>query len=100
MNFIKNIPRYTVSYCQYGDTRMKPTDIFTNYPNPNFIPICKNGDKCHISAPRGSRTGTQGLKGSKERSIIPENLCNHIVNICERSTNENNNTTSTKIKKK
>ena len=28
MNFIKDIPRYTITYCQYGDTRMKPTDIF------------------------------------------------------------------------
>ena len=76
MNFMKNLPRYTVTYCQYGDTRMKPTDIWTNHPNPKFKPICKNGDGCHISAPRGSRTGTQGLRGSKERSIIPENCVN------------------------
>ena len=27
--------------------------------------------------------GTQGLKGSKERSVIPELLCKHIVEICE-----------------
>lgn len=63
---------------------MKPTDIFTNYPNPNFKPPCKNGDNCHVSAPRGSRTGTQGLKGSKERSIIPEELCDYIVSLCEK----------------
>lgn len=25
----------------------------------------------------------KGLKGSKERSVIPEELCNHIVDICE-----------------
>lgn len=83
MNFMKGIPRYTVTYCQYGDKRMKPTDIFTNCPDPNFKPMCKNGDKCHESAPRGSKTGTQGLKGSKERSIIPKKLCEYIVNICE-----------------
>lgn len=35
---------------------------------------CKNGDPCHISAPRGSRTGTQGLKGAMERGVIPEQL--------------------------
>jgi DNA-binding transcriptional ArsR family regulator len=84
MDFMQGIPRYTVTYCQYGDTRMKPTDIFTNYPEPNFKPMCKNGDKCHVSAPRGSKTGTQGLKGSIERSIIPEELCKYIVNLCER----------------
>ena len=27
MNFMKDLPRYTVTYCQYGDERMKPTDI-------------------------------------------------------------------------
>lgn len=86
MDFIQGIPRYTVTYCQYGDTRMKPTDIFTNYPDPKFKPMCKNGDKCHTAAPRGSKTGTQGLKGAKERSIIPEELCNYIVYLCEEES--------------
>lgn len=83
MDFMKDIPRYTVTYCQYGDTRMKPTDIWTNHENPNFKPICKNGAPCHVSAPRGSKTGTQGLKGSIERSKIPTELCEHIVSISE-----------------
>lgn len=82
MDFMKGLYRYTVTYCQYGDKRMKPTDIWTNHPNPQFKPICKNGDNCHEKAPRGSKTGTQGLKGAKERSIIPEKLCEHIVSIC------------------
>ncbi len=83
MRFMKGLPRYTVTYCQYGDIRMKPTDIWTNHPNPQFKPACKNGDKCHVSAPRGSSTGTQGIKGSKDRSRIPKLLCEHIVKICE-----------------
>ena len=83
MTWMKDLPRYTVTYCQYGDFRMKPTDIWTNHPKPNFKPMCKNGDPCHIRAPRGATTGTQGLKGSKERSRIPEELCRHIVDICE-----------------
>ena len=83
MTWMQDIPRYTVTYCQYGDTRMKPTDIWTNHPNPKFKPPCHNGDSCHTPAPRGSKTGTQGLKGSVERSIIPAELCNHIVDICE-----------------
>lgn len=83
MDFMKGLYRYTVTYCQYGDIRMKPTDIWTNHPQPNFKPPCKNGDPCHEASPRGSRTGTQGLKGSKERSVIPKLLCRHIVDICE-----------------
>ena len=84
MEFMKDIKCYTITYCQYGDNRMKPTDIFTNYPDPNFKPPCHNGDSCHQSAPRGSATGTQGLKGSKERSKIPDQFCDYIVELCER----------------
>lgn len=83
MSWMQGLPRYTVTYCQYGETRMKPTDIWTNHPAPGFKPPCKNGDPCHVSAPRGARTGTQGIQGSKERSIIPPQLCEHIVDICE-----------------
>ena len=85
MDFMHGLPRYTVTYCQYGDTRMKPTDIWTNHPDPKFKPMCKNGDPCHEKAPRGSRTGTQGLNGSKERPVIPLELCRHIVKICEEA---------------
>lgn len=83
MKFVQGLPRYTVSYCQYGDKRMKPTDIFTNHPCPRFLPICHRGDPCHEAAPRGARTGTQGLKGHIERSVIPSKLCEHVVKICE-----------------
>jgi site-specific DNA-cytosine methylase len=84
MSFVKDLHRYTTTYCQWGDTRMKPTDIWTNIPNPNF-PCCKNGDNCHEKAPRGSRTGTQGIKGAKDRSRIPDALCNYIVELCEKN---------------
>lgn len=89
MECMQDLPRYTVTYCQYltdkplEERRMKPTDIWTNHPSPKFKPICKNGDPCHVKAPRGSSTGTQGLKNARERSIIPRLLCEHIVNICE-----------------
>ena len=89
MVWMQGLPRYTVTYCKYEtdrpleQRRMKPTDIWTNHPNPEFIPPCKNGDKCHAPAPRGSKTGTQGMKNAKERSVIPPLLCEHIVEICE-----------------
>jgi len=83
MHFVQGIPRYTITYCQYGDTRMKPTDIWTNHPDPKFKPMCKNGAPCHVAAPRGSSTGTQGIRGSVDRSRIPADFCKHIVKICE-----------------
>lgn len=83
MNFMKDLPRYTVTYCQYGERRQKPTDIWTNHPNPKFKPPCKRGASCHDAAPRGSKTGTQALKNSVEKARIPVMLCEHIVDICE-----------------
>lgn len=89
MTWMQGLPRYTVTYCKYeldkpvSERRMKPTDIWTNCPNPQFRPTCKNGEPCHAAAPRGSATGTQGIKGSKDRSVIPRMLCEHIVYICE-----------------
>jgi len=84
MAWMQGLPRYTVTYCQYGETRMKPTDIWTNHPNPQFKPPCKNGDLCHEKAPRGSKTGTQRLKTAREKAVIPQQLCEHIVQICEK----------------
>lgn len=81
----KNIrhTRHTVTYCQYGDTRMKPTDIWTN--NPYWIPrpMCKNGDPCHVAAPRGSSTGTQGICTYYDKSKIPAELCIEVISAAE-----------------
>lgn len=93
MDFMSGLPRYTVTYCRYGDSRMKPTDIWTNHPDPKFKPPCHNGDPCHVRAPRGAKTGTQGLKGSVERGKIPKDLCEHIVDICEEGMGINGGTT-------
>ena len=76
---LDHLPRHTVTYCQYGDMRMKPTDIWTNVSGWDPRPMCKNGDPCHVSAPRGAKTGTQGLKGNYERSKIPPELCAEIL---------------------
>ena len=87
-DFMLNIPKATVLYCKYSDKRAKPTDIWTNnlrsLLNPNGWqprPQCHNGNvKCHHeAAPRGSRTGTQGLKGNYNRSKIPNELCLEIL---------------------
>jgi len=70
---VQDLDRVTISYCQYGDTRMKPTDLWGELSGWTPRPLCKNGDPCHESAPRGARTGTQGIQGAKHRSrIAPE----------------------------
>lgn len=77
-------PRRTVWYCQYGETdgilRAKPTDIWTNAVwKPR--PVCKNNNpNCnHVRAPRGAKTGTQGMKNNAMRSLIPTELTEEIL---------------------
>jgi len=71
-------------YCQYGDSRAKPTDIWNNLYSWNGK-RCFNGNKdCHHEeAPRGSKTGTQGVKGNKARSIVPRDLFIELFDVME-----------------
>ena len=89
---VYGLEKTTVWYCTYGDTRAKPTDIWSNHIYSIFNrngwkprPQCFNGNiNCHHeSAPRGSKTGTQGLKGSYNRSKIPKQLCLEILSSCK-----------------
>lgn len=85
---VKGIDRTTITYCSYIDKRMKPTDIWSNNIYDMFNlngwkprPKCFAGNKkCHHEeAPRGSKTGTQGMKNNYERSKIPYELCKEIL---------------------
>lgn len=80
---VADLPRQTVTYCTYGDSRMKPTDLWGKVIN--WVPreMCKNGMPCHESAPRGAKTGTQGLKGARERSRVPYSLGKEILDAIE-----------------
>jgi hypothetical protein len=73
MDFTQDLDRVTVSYCQYGDTRMKPTDLFGEIPWLFEAKLCNNGDPCHTAAPRGSYTGTQGMSKT-DAGMIPFEL--------------------------
>ena len=85
---VAELPRQTVTYCTYGDSRMKPTDLWGGVAG--WIPRtpCKNGQPCHEAAPRGSKTGTQGLKGAKERSRVPHQLGEEILKAIETGESE------------
>lgn len=101
MEQMKGLNRTTIWYCKYGDTRAKPTDIWSNnianlFNQDGWLPRaeCFNGNKkCHHeSAPRSQTVrkmkskgitikigGTQALKNNHERSKIPEKLCAEII---------------------
>lgn len=87
MDFVKNMHRVTVSYCQYGDTRMKPTDFFGTIPNSFRPRICFAGASCHDAAPRGSRSGTQSMTKS-EAGKMPYQLSKEIMEAVLQSKGE------------
>lgn len=77
--------RVTVTYCQYGDTRMKPTDLWGGFPAAwSPLPMCRNGATCHEAAPRGAKTGTQGLAGADARAEVPAALARSFLDALER----------------
>jgi hypothetical protein len=85
LDIIPNGYRETVTYCQYGDTNMKATDIWTNSNTWKPRPMCKPRASCHESAPRGSKKGLQGKKPGPLRSVIPHELCEEVVISAEES---------------
>jgi hypothetical protein len=68
--------RHTVTYCQYGETRMKPTDIWTN--DKLWIPrkACETTDSCHT-------TRTEDLNTSAQKAVVPKELCYEILKSAE-----------------
>jgi hypothetical protein len=87
---VAGLPRTTVCYCRYADPQsilrpsMKPTDLWNHVPN--WIPrlMCKNGSPDHEKAPRGFKTGTQGIKGAAERAVVPWLLWQEILEVMEK----------------
>lgn len=70
-------PDFETTLCQWGSDRQKPTDFWGELPG--FTPgTCNAGDDCHEAAPRGSKTGTQGLQTPADRALMPRALSQEI----------------------
>jgi len=91
---MEQLKRDTVTYCQYGHTVQKPTDIWNNCFSWKPRPMCKPGADCHERASRSSRNGVQGINnsfsnlgsaGKVQRAIVPEELCLEIIKCCEEN---------------
>jgi hypothetical protein len=103
--FIKDIHKDTVTYCQYGMPYQKKTDLWNNL-NHKFKPACSPKSPCHQRSPRGSKIGIQGTFGYREnrnqkhpidisrtkwddrvlRAVVPKELCLEIIEACEKRT--------------
>jgi site-specific DNA-cytosine methylase len=100
LSILQDIERRSVTYCKYGMTYRKPTDLWgkfpdglvlhepcktaknlnyplagqlVNYQDKTFV-TDRDGIPCHESAPRGSRTGVQGIKSVAVRAVVPPEL--------------------------
>lgn len=78
LGLLDGLERTTVTYCQYGEDRMKPTDLWYGGFDLDVRPMCKNGDPCHQRAPRGSRNGTQGGVDTARAGLIPYQLADEV----------------------
>ncbi len=92
-DFIQDLKRDCVTYCQYGLSVQKPTDLWNNL-SWTSRPMCKPGADCHERASRGARKGIQGInnsfsnlgsRGKVARAIVPRKLCLEIIKSCEKS---------------
>lgn len=92
-DFMLQLPRITITYCQYGMQWQKATDIWNNCDVWIPRPMCSPKAPCHIRSPWGSKFGVQGIKvrqgyhpdgryvisrNAIERAIIPRKLFDEI----------------------
>lgn len=84
-------PTTTTWYCRWGETRAKPTDLWTNVRAVPEWPTCTYGGTDHESSPRGQTARRYGLvqggvvaqKSAAERSLIPYALSLAFTRACE-----------------
>jgi site-specific DNA-cytosine methylase len=80
--FMLAYPRRTITYCQYGDTRMKPTDLWGYVHGWTPRAMCSPKATCHESSPAGTNAGGTGkLRNAKLRSMIPYELGKEIMEV-------------------
>lgn len=89
LGYLAPYERRTVWYCRLGEPVAKPTDLWGGFPPSLVLPeMCHNGNSDHIAAPRGSRTGTQGVGRGKAdaavRAKIPYGLALTVCLAAER----------------
>jgi len=72
--FMRPYHRVTITQCQYGLYRMKPTHLWGKFPQTwTARPVCSPGASCHESAKRGADKGTQN-QSRLQRIQVPYEL--------------------------
>jgi len=78
-------PPVQIFYAQYGEDRLKPTDVWGRHPKGfKEMQIADKSLLDYTPCPRGTKIGgTQGLKNAEVRAKIPYKLSETICKLCE-----------------
>jgi len=88
LDIMQGIPKYKVTYCQYGEKRQKPTNLFGYMPDDFVARSCKIKSPCHNSIEHGTNTLTR-----RDAGRIPYRLSLEICcaveqgHVCSRQPN-------------
>lgn len=85
-DFMQDLPRHTVTYCQYGELHQKATDIWSDCPTWTPRPKCsKDGGCYHRSAEfKGGRRGVCRTQGAfYVRAKVPTALSEEVMDAAE-----------------
>jgi hypothetical protein len=75
MQCIQKYERRTVTYCQYGMTWQKPTDLFGIFPETLVLkPTCRHRSPCHTPKYAGMKQGIAQDISAAERAEVPYSL--------------------------
>ena len=90
MRHVLGNPPYTVYYAQFGEDRLKPTDLWGRVPHGLKDFIIKDRSLLdYTPCPRGSHVGgVQGQKDSAERAKVPYQLSLKVCQLCENELME------------
>jgi len=83
-------PDATLTFCQYGEDWMKPTDIWGTHPAAWTPKTCTVGNGCHVHNTDQAHGGlgncdASGTQDAAERAKIPYPLSEELRDVCERS---------------
>jgi hypothetical protein len=83
-------PTATVTYCQYGEAHMKPTDLWGEHPAGFIGRSCGYGDDCHINHHSGSNAMRDdvGKRSDAERAKVPRALSEAIREAVEAAIDD------------
>ncbi len=78
-------PAGTVTYCRYGYTWQKPTDLWGDHPGSMEYCSCPPGGDCHQSSGRGFDSGPERshIRDPAQRAKVPYGLSRAILDAVE-----------------